>query len=581
MSEQRSTDLAAAMAVAALVVLLGTSMLVLATGEVAGALFGSGSPSATLDDASNIVRGLPANGGDPRLAWPAPDHHLLPGRLGMYGALVLVLLAVALGVGSLGRWWMRQHAAGTHDRSVHAPGMAPIRRPRPVGEPSAAFATKADTSDLAVAGPEQGRVTLGYSHGRLIATEPEHSVLVVGATRSGKTTGYAIPALLEWAGPAIVLSAKTDLLHATHTARRQRGTCWLYDPTNISGLPPHGWSPLAGAATWGGAVRAANAMSKVSGTTAGLGGAGKHWERVAAQLLAPLLLAAHHGGLDMGDVVRWVMTKDLAEPHSLLELLGSEGDVALTSMQSYVELEPRARDSAFSTARTALDAYEDPDVVTASTDWDIRPEALLDGGSHTVFLVAGSTDQSRLAPVFLALLDELLREAFLAAASRRARTGSSLLDPDGGQAPRLLLLLDEAANIAPLPDLATLASTAGGEGIQLVTIYQDLSQLRHRYGTEWGSIASNHVAKVVLPGVTDPETLAYFANTIGDEEVVSRSTSVGADGRRTTSSSVSRRAVLSQRGLRELQRGEGVCLYGSRPPIRFRLRPPGNPRRGG
>ena len=44
---------------------------------------------------------------------------------------------------------------------------------------------------------------------------PSTRVLVVGATRSGKTTGYAIPALLEWDGPAIVLSAKSDLLHAT------------------------------------------------------------------------------------------------------------------------------------------------------------------------------------------------------------------------------------------------------------------------------------------------------------------------------------------------------------------------------
>ena len=129
-----------------------------------------------------------------------------------------------------------------------------------------------------------------------------------------------------------------------------------------------------------------------------------------------------------------------------------------------------------------------------------------------------------------------------------------------------------AANIAPIPDLATLASTAGGEGIQLVTIYQDLSQLRHRYGTEWGSIASNHVAKVVLPGVTDPETLSYFSATVGDEEVLMTSTSSGASGKRSTSESVQRRPVLSQRDLRELPRGQGLCVYGARPPARFLLR---------
>lgn len=76
------------------------------------------------------------------------------------------------------------------------------------------------------AGVGAGRSRL-IAFGRLIAADREHSVLVVGATRSGKTTGYAIPALLEWHGPAIVLSAKTDLLHATLEARREReeGCC--------------------------------------------------------------------------------------------------------------------------------------------------------------------------------------------------------------------------------------------------------------------------------------------------------------------------------------------------------------------
>lgn len=105
-----------------------------------------------------------------------------------------------------------------------------------------------------------------------------------------------------------------------------------------------------------------------------------------------------------------------------------------------------------------------------------------------------------------------------------------------------------------------------------MTIYQDLSQLRHRYGMEWGSIASNHVAKVVLPGVTDTETLTYFSATVGDEEVLMTSTSSDASGKRSTSESVQRRPVLSQRDLRELPRGQGICVYGSRPPAPFLLR---------
>ena len=570
-------DLAQVVVLGGLGVLAGGSVLVLATGAVAGVLFGGGVPSLGLSEASDVLVALPGVLSDPRLAWPVGARGVLPGRLAFLVSFALVLVVavffVVAGVLLVSRV---KQGRRRRDEAVALPGRlrrGPRARKR-LGPESTAFATRRDTNDLVVTGPSQGRVILGHCYGRLIATEREHSVLVVGATRSGKTTGYAIPALLDWDGPAIVLSAKTDLLHATIAARRSRGKVKLYDPTKVSGLPGDGWSPLAGSTDWRGAVRAANAMSKVSGTTTGLGGASNHWERVAAQLLAPMLLAASKGGQDMGDVVRWVMTKELDEVRSLLQLLDADGEVALTSLQSYLDLEPRARDSSFSTARTVLDAYEDPDTVEASRSWDITPDWLLDGGAHTLYLVANASDQTRLAPVFLAQLDELLRSAFLAAAGRRARTGNPLGLPDGTAAPRLLLLLDEAANIAPIPDLATLASTAGGEGIQLVTIYQDLSQLRHRYGTEWGSIASNHVAKVVLPGVTDPETLAYFSATVGDEEVLMTSTSSGASGKRSTSESVQRRPVLSQRDIRELPRGQGICVYGARPPARFLLRAP-------
>lgn len=579
-ADREGPDVSQVLVVGGLAALFGGSVIVVATGAVAGVLLGEGVPQVGLADAGPILVALPGSLGDPRRAWPQEAQPLLPGPIAVYISLALVLVALALVVtGSLRLVAVAKASGGRREDPVAVPRRLRIWRSAPprkrLGPESQAFATRKDTEDLVVRGPEAGRVILGHSYGRLIATEAEHSVLVVGATRSGKTTGYAIPALLEWEGPAIVLSAKTDLLHATHVRRRERGDVRIYDPTLVSGLPGDGWSPLARVTDWRGAVRAANAMSKVSGTTAGLGGASNHWERVAAQLLAPMLLAAANGGLHMGDVVRWVMTKELDEARSLLLLLGVEGEVALTSLKSYMDLEPRAQDSAFSTVRTVLDAYEDPDVVDASIGWDITPDWLLDGASKTLYLVANSSDQARLAPVFLAQLDELLRSAFLVAAERRARTGKPLLRPDGTTAPRLLLLLDEAANIAPIPDLATLASTAGGEGVQLVTIYQDLSQLRHRYGSEWGSIASNHVAKVVLPGVTDPETLGYFSAIVGEEEVLAKSTSTGRRGERSTSESVQRRPVIGQRDLRELPRGQGLLVYGSRPPTRFRLRDSG------
>ncbi len=44
-------------------------------------------------------------------------------------------------------------------------------------------------------------------------------------------------------------------------------------------------------------------------------------------------------------------------------------------------------------------------------------------------------------------------------------------------------MLDEAANVAPIPDLDALASTGAGQGIQLVTVFQDIAQVNARYVT--------------------------------------------------------------------------------------------------
>ena len=61
-----------------------------------------------------------------------------------------------------------------------------------------------------------------------------------------------------------------------------------------------------------------------------------------------------------------------------------------------------------------------------------------------------------------------------AAQDRYAATGAPLDPP-------LLLMLDEAAHIAPIRDLATLAATGAGQGIVLCTIWQDLAQIETVY----------------------------------------------------------------------------------------------------
>ena len=61
-----------------------------------------------------------------------------------------------------------------------------------------------------------------------------------------------------------------------------------------------------------------------------------------------------------------------------------------------------------------------------------------------------------------------------AAIVKARRTG--VLDP------RLFILMDEAANIAPVRNLAPWLSQCGDHGIVIATIWQSIAQIDQRYG---------------------------------------------------------------------------------------------------
>ncbi|MFX7140136.1 type IV secretory system conjugative DNA transfer family protein, partial [Acinetobacter baumannii] len=83
------------------------------------------------------------------------------------------------------------------------------------------------------------QLALGRSRGRLLHAEQRHALVAFGPPLSGKSAGLAIPALLEWEGPAVASSIKTDLLTATARRRAALGEVLIFDPFALSGLPSH------------------------------------------------------------------------------------------------------------------------------------------------------------------------------------------------------------------------------------------------------------------------------------------------------------------------------------------------------
>jgi hypothetical protein len=132
--------------------------------------------------------------------------------------------------------------------------------------------------------------------------------------------------------------------------------------------------------------------------------------------------------------------------------------------------------------------------------------------------------------------------------------------------PPLLLMLDEAGNIAPLKALPKIASTGAGQGITLMTIWQDRAQIRQLYNDAERTVIANHTTSVWLPGSQDLDTLKLLADLIGDQWVTSNTVSAAADGGVSVSQGAERIDVAPPAFLRTLTHGQAVMLSGNLPP---------------
>jgi type IV secretion system protein VirD4 len=516
-------------------------------GGLAGVMFGGGWPHIAAGQLPAVMVRLPSRLGHPAAAWPPDVRAQLPDATGFYGALIVLAAATAATVAGAGR-------AGL---------LASLGR----SSPGARWARAGELRALH-GRARSGRLALGRCHGRLLYAEQRHALVAFGPPQSGKSAGLAVPALLEWDGPAVASSIKTDLLSSTLARRRALGPVLVFDPFELSGADQSTWSPLRGASTWDGALEVAWRLAAAGELDQrGIEG-GDFWAIAAEQRLAPLLFTAACTDAGMGAVVRWAYgqgSRDLYE--ALSQLTGSARDedelegahAAYDAVRAFEAQADRTRSSIEATAQGLLRAYRFARVLRSARSCEITPDALLNERA-TLYLIGDAKASKLLRPIFLALLSEIVDRAY----ERATLAGGRLELP-------LLLCLDEAGNVAPLPNLAEIASTAPSHNIQLVSIFHDLAQARSRYGKQAETVVNSHRARMLLPGVADLDTLRYFSGLAGEEEIRETTRTVDAGGGSRTIG-VRRRPLVAPEALRQLAPGHALLLYGRTAPAEVRLR---------
>jgi type IV secretion system protein VirD4 len=284
-----------------------------------------------------------------------------------------------------------------------------------------------------------------------------------------------------------------------------------------------------------------------------------HWTERAEALLAPLMHAAHLAGVGMDTVARWVLRQ---EPDAAQAALAGHGvTTASDVLAGIAATDPREQSGIWSTAAGVLGAYRADAVLDNSAPVNFDPRGLI-GTSDTVYVCAPARYQDLVAPIVVAFLEQ-------------ARAAAYAADPTG---PPLTLVLDEVANIAPLPDLPAMVSEGGSQGVVTLACLQDLSQARQRWGQAADGFLTLFGTKLVLPGIADMTTLELVSRLAGEVDVPARTISrgpwwgpgLGAD---TETWAPHRQRRLPVEAVREQPPGSALVLVGARPPNRVGLPP--------
>lgn len=532
---------------------------------------------AALVTAGHWVRGGQLSAGldvllhpdDPAAAWPPGSG--VPGPAAYWGTLG-VLLALAGGLALTGwRWWNHHAHSPTRRRArVHStPGVASRAEVQRYASRRALLRRSATLRPTLV-NPAPGDLgfRLGACRGVPVWSPAEESRLLLGPPRSGKGLHLVVPMILDAPGAVVTTSTRPDNLAATLRLREQHGPVAVFDPQQLAGVDARlRWSPIRGC------TDPQTAMVRARGLAAGAGFAhggvndSAFWQGQTEGVLHALLHAAALDDAGIDRLYAW-STNPVAAEEATLILLRNPGsaDGWADALDAAIHMDPRTRDSVWAGVRAAMAALADPRVRRAL---DPAPGEQLDVEEFlrhkgTLYLLGTGAGAGASATFLAALLEDITETARRLAAPM----------PGGRLDPPLTLVLDEIANLSPIPSLPTLMADGGGNGISTTTVLQSLAQARDKWGEQpANAIWEAATAKVILGGASSPRDLQDLSQLVGERDEQTVSTSRDPRGGRSTSTAVRRVPVLPPDAIRTLPLGTAVLLLRATRPIVLDLQP--------
>ncbi|MFF3305673.1 type IV secretory system conjugative DNA transfer family protein [Streptomyces sp. NPDC002908] len=399
----------------------------------------------------------------------------------------------------------------------------------------------------------------GMRTGKIVAAQPNISATVFGVPGSSKTTGLVLPNAAEWQGPLVVTTTKAADLDIIYARRRVLGPVWVIAPAGIPGRPTQKWSPVDYCADAKAADRMASWMAEASAS--GDSKRAAPWIDQAKSVLKGVLLAANLSGGGVAAMRRWLgLGKDAVDHVRAVLLQHGYNEVAEDYASPWLRLHEDGIGSIQFSLNVLARVYADEEVRETCAGTDFTVEDLLDRNG-TVCLIASEADAERFAPLLTSIIASIIHGA----EARYNSTGTPLN-------PSLGVMVDEAGNMLRYPRLPNILTTGRGMGIDVLTVWHDLSQLRDRLGPQKANtVLSASGLRMLLPGCGDLETLRYFSGLYGRTEVMK--TSHGRSrGEYTTNTSATETDLAPVHSLQQLPDFTAIAQYSNQPPIKVRMR---------
>ena len=320
--------------------------------------------------------------------------------------------------------------------------------------------------------------------GELVAYDGDAPVTIIAPTGSGKGRDVLIPLLLTHTGPVVVIDLKGELSAVTARRRRSMGhQVAVIDPFGITGKPSDRLDPfeifrLPGSIVECDAEMFASMLNQGHGCDDD-----PFWDDTGSSLIAGLI-AIWASMPDIGTSGLVFLRDQLFNDDAiysmalLLDNFGRLNEFGYREVAGFMQHpEKETRPCVLAVAKTFMRALTAPQVAACLDRPTVTLKDVRDGAPLDIFVVIPPEKVISHAGLLRMLVGSLVTTIL-----RRTEI------PDR----RTLMVLDEAAQLGKeFAPLLTASTLMRGYGLQLVTAWQDLAQIKSRYKTDWATILNN------------------------------------------------------------------------------------------